>query len=64
METIGEFVRRTGGPVVPFVPDWYPWVYAHHYLRGEVGRLPGELVLVSPSLSWTRPATSSRSGVA
>lgn len=51
MESIGEFVRRTGGPVVPFVPDWYPWVYAHHYLRSEVGQLPGELVPVSPSLS-------------
>lgn len=51
METVGEFVRRTAGPVVPFVPDWYPWVYAHHYLRCEVGQLPGELAPVSPSLS-------------
>lgn len=51
METIGEFVRRTAGPVVPFVPDWYPWIYAHHYLRCEVGQLPGELVPASASLS-------------
>jgi hypothetical protein len=42
METVAEFVRRTKGPAVPFVPDWYPWVYAHHYLRLEDGNLPAE----------------------
>jgi hypothetical protein len=42
MESVAEFVRRTEGPAVPFVPDWYPWVYAHHYLRLEVASLPAE----------------------
>lgn len=51
METIGDFVRRTGGPVVPFVAAWYPWAYAHHYLRGEIAQLPGELGTLTPSLS-------------
>lgn len=51
METIGDFVSRTGGPVVPFVASWYPWAYAHHYLRGEITQLPGELGTVSTSLS-------------
>ncbi|GAA5202236.1 hypothetical protein GCM10023322_83730 [Rugosimonospora acidiphila] len=40
VETVAEFVRRTEGPAVPFVPEWYPWVYAHHYLRLEAGSLP------------------------
>lgn len=43
METVRQFVQRTQGPVVPFVPDWYPWVYAHHYLRLEAGELPAGL---------------------
>ena len=43
METVTQFVQRTQGPAVPFVPDWYPWVYAHHYLRLEAGQLPPEL---------------------
>jgi hypothetical protein len=43
VETVAEFVRRTRGPAVPFVPDWYPWVYAHHYLRLEAGELPPDL---------------------
>jgi hypothetical protein len=51
VETIGDFVRRTGGPVVPFVAAWYPWAYAHHYLRGELAQLPDELGPVSSSLS-------------
>ncbi|GIH18003.1 hypothetical protein [Rugosimonospora africana] len=42
METVADFVRRTEGPAVPFVPDWYPWVYAHHYLRLEEAGLPPE----------------------
>ncbi len=42
MESVADFVRRTEGPAVPFVPDWYPWVYAHHYLRLEVASLPPE----------------------
>jgi hypothetical protein len=51
VETIGDFVSRTGGPVVPFVEAWYPWAYAHHYLRGEITQLPGELGTVGTSLS-------------
>ncbi len=43
METIASFVARTRGPVVPFVDDWYPWAYAHHYLRTEVENMPLEL---------------------
>jgi hypothetical protein len=43
VETVAEFVGRTQGPAVPFVPDWYPWVYAHHYLRLETDQLPPEL---------------------
>jgi hypothetical protein len=43
VETVTQFVQRTQGPAVPFVPDWYPWVYAHHYLRLEAGQLPSEL---------------------
>ncbi len=48
-----EFVRRTQGPAVPFVPDWYPWVYAHHYLRLETGQLPAELGRGRTSLTAT-----------
>lgn len=48
-----EFVRRTQGPAVPFVPDWYPWVYAHHYLRLETGQLPAELSQGRTSLTAT-----------
>jgi hypothetical protein len=43
VETVTEFVRRTQGPVIPFVPGWYPWVYAHHYLRLEASQLPAGL---------------------
>lgn len=43
METIREFVARTQGPLVPYVESWYPWVYAHHYLRTELIGLPPEL---------------------
>jgi hypothetical protein len=43
VETVTQFVQRTQGPAVPFVPGWYPWVYAHHYLRLEAGQLPPEL---------------------
>jgi hypothetical protein len=51
VETVVEFVRRTQGPAVPFVPDWYPWVYAHHYLRLETGELPMELSRARTSLT-------------
>jgi hypothetical protein len=51
METVTDFVQRTEGPVVPFVPDWYPWVYAHHYLRLEAGQLPAEFRRVAASIS-------------
>jgi len=51
VETIGDFVSRTSGPVVPFVAAWYPWAYAHHYLRGEIAQLPSELGTVGTSLS-------------
>jgi hypothetical protein len=51
VETVAEFVRRTQGPAVPFVPEWYPWVYAHHYLRLETGELPADLVRGRTSLS-------------
>jgi hypothetical protein len=53
VETVVEFVRRTQGPAVPFVPDWYPWVYAHHYLRLETGLLPAELSRGRGSLTAT-----------
>jgi hypothetical protein len=53
METVAEFVRRTSGPAVPFVPDWYPWVYAHHYLRLETAQLPPELARERTSLTAT-----------
>ena len=53
VETVVEFVRRTQGPAVPFVPDWYPWVYAHHYLRLETGQLPAELSRGRTSLTAT-----------
>jgi hypothetical protein len=51
METVAEFVRRTEGPAVPFVPDWYPWVYAHHYLRLEAAELPSVVGRERSSLS-------------
>lgn len=51
METIADFVTRTGGPLVPFVSAWYPWAYAHHYLRGETSHLPAELGEVASNLS-------------
>ncbi len=51
MEKIEDFVKRTAGPAVPFVSGWYPWVYAHHYLRCEVAHLPAELGAVPASLS-------------
>jgi hypothetical protein len=53
MQTVAEFVRRTSGPAVPFVPDWYPWVYAHHYLRLETAQLPPELARERTSLTAT-----------
>jgi hypothetical protein len=53
VETVAEFVRRTQGPAVPFVPDWYPWVYAHHYLRLETAQLPVELGRDGDSLTAT-----------
>jgi hypothetical protein len=53
VETVAEFVRRTQGPAVPFVPDWYPWVYAHHYLRLEAGQLPAEVDPGGNSLTAT-----------
>ena len=53
VETVVEFARRTQGPAVPFVPDWYPWVYAHHYLRLETGQLPAELSRGRTSLTAT-----------
>lgn len=51
MESIQEFVDRTKGPLVPYVDSWYPWVYAHHYLRTEMDLLPAELGKVGPRLS-------------
>jgi hypothetical protein len=53
VETVAEFVGRTQGPAVPFVPDWYPWVYAHHYLRLEAGQLPAEVDPGGDSLTAT-----------
>jgi hypothetical protein len=53
VETVAEFVQRTQGPAVPFVPDWYPWVYAHHYLRLEAGQLPPDLGRGRTSLTAT-----------
>jgi hypothetical protein len=53
VETVVEFVGRTQGPAVPFVPDWYPWVYAHHYLRLETAQLPAELSRGRTSLTAT-----------
>jgi hypothetical protein len=53
VETVAEFVRRTEGPAVPFVPDWYPWVYAHHYLRLEADELPLDLGRGRTSLTAT-----------
>jgi hypothetical protein len=50
METIACFVARTRGPVVPFVDDWYPWAYAHHYLRTEIENMPLELGRVLSSV--------------
>jgi hypothetical protein len=53
VETVVEFVGRTQGPAVPFVPDWYPWVYAHHYLRLETAQLPADLSRGRTSLTAT-----------
>jgi hypothetical protein len=50
VETIQDFVDRTRGPLVPYVASWYPWVYAHHYLRTEMTTLPSGLK-VGPRLS-------------
>ncbi|MEJ3743918.1 hypothetical protein WEI85_11570 [Actinomycetes bacterium KLBMP 9797] len=43
METVEDFVARTRGPAIPYVPSFYPWVYAHHFMRLETARLPAEL---------------------
>jgi hypothetical protein len=51
MESVADFARRTEGPAVPYVPDWYPWVYAHHYLRLEAASLPAGLRRAATSLS-------------
>jgi hypothetical protein len=51
VETIVEFVARTKGPVLPYVDSWYPWVYAHHYLRGEAAEVPARLGQAQQSLS-------------
>jgi len=51
METVAHFVSRTRGPAVPFVPGCYPWAYAHHYLRAELGDVPDELKPAGVSLS-------------
>jgi hypothetical protein len=51
VETIQEFVDRTKGPLVPYVASWYPWVYAHHYLRTEMPGLPAGLGTVGPRMS-------------
>jgi hypothetical protein len=51
VETIQDFVDRTKGPLVPYVDSWYPWVYAHHYLRTEMPALPPGLGVVGPRMS-------------
>jgi hypothetical protein len=51
VETIQEFVDRTKGPLVPYVDSWYPWVYAHHYLRTEMPTLPAGLGTIGPRMS-------------
>lgn len=51
MEKIESFVARTRGPMIPFVAEWYPWAYAHHYLRVEMERVPTELDRPARSLS-------------
>jgi hypothetical protein len=51
MEKIESFVARTRGPMIPFVAEWYPWAYAHHYLRIEMERVPTELDRPARSLS-------------
>jgi hypothetical protein len=51
VETIQEFVDRTKGPLVPYVDSWYPWVYAHHYLRTEMPGLPAGLGKFGPRMS-------------
>jgi hypothetical protein len=53
VETVADFVGRTQGPAVPFVPDWYPWIYAHHYLRLEADELPSDLARGRTSLTET-----------
>jgi hypothetical protein len=51
MEKIESFVARTRGPMIPFVAEWYPWAYAHHYLRIEMERVPMDLDRPARSLS-------------
>jgi hypothetical protein len=51
VETIQEFVDRTKGPLVPYVHSWYPWVYAHHYLRTEMPSLPSQLGKIDPRMT-------------
>jgi hypothetical protein len=51
VETVKEFVERTRGPVVPYLPSQYPWAYAHHYLRAELATVPDDLGLTGPQLS-------------
>jgi hypothetical protein len=51
METVADFVQRTDGPAMPFVPEWYPWIYAHHYLRLEAASLPAEFRRGATSIS-------------
>jgi hypothetical protein len=51
VETIQDFVNRTKGPLIPYVDAWYPWVYAHHYLRSEIEGLPEEIGGFGPRLT-------------
>jgi hypothetical protein len=51
VETIQDFVNRTKGPLVPYVDAWYPWVYAHHYLRSEIEGLPDDVGVFGPRLT-------------
>jgi hypothetical protein len=43
METVTDFVGRTGRPLLPYLEGCYPWAYAHHYLRLERESLPSPL---------------------
>jgi hypothetical protein len=43
VESVEQFVSRTQGPLLPYIDSWYPWAYAHHYLRAEAERLPADL---------------------